>query len=336
MIERRLLIHTVFVTLAPIIVAWFGLSVPAAILLVLLLLLWRWMVVLSGFAIPNKVPELVLATISASHFVEKVRWCMDRLGVEYVEQTSGGAMGAFFRGRTVPQLKVRTGSVQSSIGNSAEILRYLWGRYGVELRDAAAFLEPTEERVELEKRLDRIGTKLQVWVYYHLLDDRRLTLHAWGVNNPATPFWQRQMLKVLFPVLRVLIRKSFRISERNYQRSVAYIGEFLSDTNGWLEDGRKSLLGGDTLNYTDLAFAAMTGLWLMPKEYGGGKADAVRIDRDRAPDRMRSDIEVWEARYPLAVRFVQRLYSEERGTVHGGAAANFRPLGRSKPAGSRA
>ncbi|MCP5093578.1 MAG: glutathione S-transferase domain-containing protein, partial [Gammaproteobacteria bacterium] len=127
MIGRRLFVHAVFLTLAPVVVAWFGLSVPGALFLVLLLLLWRWIIVLSGFAFPGKTPELVLAAISASHFVEKVRWCMDRLGLDYVEQTSGGTLGAFFRGRTVPQLKMRTGSVQSSIGNSAEILRYLWG-----------------------------------------------------------------------------------------------------------------------------------------------------------------------------------------------------------------
>jgi glutathione S-transferase len=318
MIERRLLIHAVFLTLAPIIVAWFGLSVPAAILLVLLLLVWRWVVVLSGFAIPQKTPELVLATISASHFVEKVRWCMDRLGVDYVEQPAGGTLGAFFRGRTVPQLKARTGSVQSSIGNSAEILRYLWGRYSVDDPAAAAFLEPTTERVELEQRLDRHGVNLQVWVYYHLLDDRELTLHAWGANNPATPFWQRPLLKLLFPVLRTLIRKSFRITDANYQRSVKHIEELLEEVNGWLDDGRGSLLGGDTLNYTDFAFAAMAGLWATPPEYGGGQADAVRIERDKAPEGMGRDSEAWESGYPLAAAFAKRLYKEERGTARGG------------------
>ena len=318
MIERRLLIHGVFLTLAPIIVAWFGLSVPAAILLVLLLLLWRWMVVLSGFAIPEKTPELVLATISASHFVEKVRWCMDRLGVDYVEQTSGGAIGAFFRGRTVPQLKARTGSVQSTIGNSAEILRYLWGRYAVDYPDTAGFLEPTGERIELETRLDRHGVNLQVWVYYHLLNDRDLTLHAWGANNPATPYWQRPLLRLLFPVLRTLIRRSFQITDANYQRSVEHIKKLLGEMNDLLEDGRLSLLGGDSLNYTDLAFAAMTGLWLMPEEYGGGKADAVRIEKDTAPAGMLADAEDWESSYPLAVSFVERLYKEQRGAARGG------------------
>lgn len=312
MIERRLLLHTIFLTIAPIIVAWFGLSVPAAILLVLLLLLWRWTVVLSGWVLPPKTPELVLATISASHFVEKVRWSMDRLGVEYTEQTSGGAIGAFFRGRTVPQLKMRTGSVQSSIGNSAEILRYLWGCYAVDDPEAAAFLEPTQERIEYESRLDRFGVSLQIWVYYHILNDRDVTLHAWGANSPATPAWQRPLLRLLFPVLRYLIRKSFRITEANYVRAAARIDEMLGEADTWLEDGRKSLLGGDTLNYTDFAFAAMTGLLLMPHGYGGGKAEAVRLNRDDVPEGMREDIERWASKHEQAMAFVIQLYAEER------------------------
>ncbi len=312
MIERRLLAHAAFLTLAPILVAWFGLSVPAAILLVLMLLLWRWIVVLSGFAVPEKKPDVILATISASHFVEKVRWSMDRLGIDYTEQVSAGTLGAFFRGRTVPQLRMRTGGVQSSIGNSAEILRYLWGRYVADDPEVAAFLEPTRERVELESRLDRYGVNLQVWVYYHLLDDRELTLHAWGANSPATPFWQRLLLRPLFPVLRFLIRKSFRINDENHSRAVSRIEALLAEIDGWLEDGRASLLGAGEPNYTDFAFAAMTGLWLMPAGYGGGRADDVRIERHRAPAGMQKEVESWEANFVNVARFVERLYQEER------------------------
>ena len=86
MIERRLLVHAVFLTIAPIIVAWYGLSTPAAVLIVLLLLLWRWLIVLSGIIRPEATPEVVLETIAVSHFVEKVRWSLDRLGVDYDEE----------------------------------------------------------------------------------------------------------------------------------------------------------------------------------------------------------------------------------------------------------
>lgn len=312
MTDRRLLIHTIALLLAPIIVARFGLSVPTAFGLVLLLLIWRWLIVMSGFVAPEKVPDLVLETISASHFVEKVRWCMDRLGVEYTEKPVGGTLGVFFRGRTVPQLKARTGHVRSVIGNSPEILRYLWGRYGYSDPDGAAFLEPTNERVELERRLDKLGVSLQIWIYYRILDHRELTLHAWGANNPAIPGWQRLLLKLLFPLQRAQIRTSFRINDESFARSVANIEATLADLNAELLDGRQSLLGGEELNYTDLAFAAMTGLWLLPPGYGGGKADAVRIERTEMPEPMRMDVEAWEAANPRAVEFVKRLYAEER------------------------
>ncbi len=312
MIGNRLLLHAVFLTIAPIIVAWFGLSVPAALLLVLLLLLWRWLAVLSGFVAPANTPPLILSTISVSHFVEKVRWCMDRLGVDYVERPAGGAMGAFFLGRTVPQLKARTGAVQSTIGNSAEILRYLWGRYAVDDLARAEFLRPTKERVDLESRLDQYGVSLQVWVYYHVLHDRELTLRVWGAEDPATPSWQRYLLRVLFPVLRALIRRSFRITEANYQKAASRIEALLGEVNGWLADDRTSLISDGELNYTDLTFAAMSGPWMMCPQYGGGRAEAVRIEAQRAPPAMREDVERWSEKYPRVVGFVERLYREER------------------------
>ena len=76
-----------------------------------------------------------------------------------------------------------------------------------------------------------------------------------------------------------------------------------------LADGRRSLLGGDTVNYTDIAFAAFTGLWLMSPNYGGGKADNVRLERERAPQSLRDDVERWIDAYPRAVSFVEQLYT---------------------------
>jgi len=310
--DNRNFVFAIAVFIAPVVVAWYGLSVTAAVGIVILLLLCRWFITLSGIIAPEKTPELVLATISASHFVEKVRWSMDRLGVDYVEETSGGTLGAYFRGRTVPQLKVRTGHVRSVIGNSPDILRYLYGRYLHNDPERAAFLEPTTERLEFERRLDRYGVSLQVWVYYHLLHDRSLALHAWGADSPATPAWQRVVLRALFPLLARLIRFSFKIDDTNYARSVAHIEQLLADIDADLTDGRRSLLGGSETNYTDIQFAAFTGLWLMPAGYGGGKADAVRIERDRAPVGMRTDIERWIDAFPRAVPWVEKMYESRK------------------------
>jgi glutathione S-transferase len=312
MTERRLLIHGVFLCLLPILVAAFGWSVWVAILAVLLLLLWRWLIALSGFVVPERQPPLVLESISASHFVEKVRWNMDAAGIEYVERPAAGTLGAYFLGRTVPRLKIRTGAVRSQIGNSAEILRYLWGAYSVPLGERAGHLKPNPARLALEQRLDRYGVNLQVWIYHHLLEDRELTLHAWGMDDPAVPAWQRWLLQPLFPVLAFLIRRSFRITPENYSKACQHIETLLAEMDATLEVGGASILEGESPNYTDYQFAAMTGLWLQPLNYGGGKADSSRIERGQTSNPMRADIERWIESYPAVVAWVQTLYAEER------------------------
>ena len=312
MARKRLLLHSIFLVLLPIFVAWFGLGLFTTIGLVALLLLWRWLAVMSGILAPEKTPDVMLETIALSHFVEKVRWCMDRLEIDYTERQSGGTLGAYFTGRSVPQLRVRTGVVQTVVGNSPEILRYLWGGCFASHGERVAFLEPSNERLALEKQLDRYGRFLQVWVYYHLLHDRELTLHAWGVANPRVPAWQRLALRGLFPLLAALVRRSFSISEQHYAKAVLSVDELLGSIEVQLADGRRSILGGDIINYTDIAFAAFAGLWMQPEAYGGGKADSSQIAHERMPADMRADVERWLEDYPKATTLVTRLYAEER------------------------
>ena len=306
--SRRVFVHTVVLFLLPITAVVFDWSIFAAVLALLVMLLWRWLISMMTIAKPERMPELQLDSISISHFVEKVRWNLDLTGLDYIENAAGGTLGAFFLGRTVPRLRFRTGAVRSEIGNSAEILRYLWGRYGSELGDRAAHLEPTPERLDFEGRLDNYGVNLQVWCYAHVLPDRALTLRAWGADNPEVAAWQRIALKLMYPVQSALIRRSFRITPNNLIKVSERIETLLEDVDTALADGRRSILGGDTPNYTDYAFAAMTGVWLQPPNYGGGRAEHVRLDRDRLPEGMRADVDRWSEDYPRLVAFTQALY----------------------------
>ena len=312
MTDKRLVIHAAFVLLLPIIVAAFGLSVWSAIGLVLLGLAWRWALVMLGWRTSYKGPNLVLETISASHYVEKVRWCLDRLGVEYEERPWGGTLGAFYKGRTVPCLHVRTGAVWSRIGNSAEILRFLWGAHATTLPDEAKFLEPTPERLEFEAAVDRCGQSLQVWVYFHFRDRVDLSRRAWGLEDPRVPRWQRELLRVGAPLQAALIRNAFQTNEPHYRKSCARIEELLNMVEMRLADGRESILGGSSINYTDMAFAAIVGLALRPEGYGGGAADHTWIEYDDLPAEMRDDIDRWRHDHPRTMEFVTALYRDER------------------------
>jgi len=312
MAGKRLLAHSLFLIALPVIVAWYGFSTFGAIVLVLAALLWRVGITLSVLLFPPKVPDLELETITISHFAEKTRWCMDRLGVAYVERPVAGIFGVLFTGRSVPQLKARTGIVQSVIGNSAEILRYLWGRYSTELGDKADFLAPTGERLQMEKRIDRYGAHLQVWVYYHILNDRSLALDAWGRNDASVPFWQRALLPLMFPVFRAFLKRAFRLTDEHYRSVVEKIEALLGEVEALLDDGRRSILGGDETDFVDISMASMSSLWLQQEGFAAGRAKAVLIDRGRYPIQMGVDVERWSDQFPLTRTFIERLYREER------------------------
>ncbi|MDH3587822.1 MAG: hypothetical protein OEQ74_00310 [Gammaproteobacteria bacterium] len=305
-------IHALFVLSLPLIVAALGLGLPAAVALVLVTLLWRWALTLAGLLSPEKGAELVLETISASHFVEKVRWSLDRLGIPYEERHNVGTIGAFFVGRTVPRLHIRTGAVTSVIGDSPAILRYLWGRYAAQCGARAEFLRPSVAALALETEIDRYGVLLQQWIYHHILPDRKLSLHVWGYKDPTLPGWQRVAIFVLFPLIRVMMRRAFRLRPGSHERTVEKIESFLQQMENRLGDERKGLLGDEQMTFVDIAFAALSGIWVWPAQYGGGRATAVRPLDDQYPESLAIEVQRWRQSFPRVTAFVERLYETER------------------------
>lgn len=295
----------------PLLVAALDLGVLAAAALVALCLIAAWVLRLRGLA-ADRAPELVLETLRASHFSEKVRWSMDRLGVAYTEQSDVGTLGAFYAARTVPRLSVRTGAVRSTIGDSPAILRYLWGRYAAELPERAQFLRPHAAALDYERRVDRYGAWLQQWVYFHLLPNRNLTLGIWGARDPSMPVWQRLAVRVLYPLQRLLMRRTFRIGVSGYAHAVSRIEGFLAEVEDQLGDGRYALLGGEVTTFVDIAFAALSGIWVWPANYGGPAAAVVIPAFDQLPAPMRADIERWKQAYPRVTAHVEGLYAAQR------------------------
>ena len=310
--SRQRLIHAVFLLALPLIVAGFGLSLFSAVLLVLAGLAWRQAILLSALMEPPAGPQLELETIQNSHFVERARWCLDRLGVDYVEKPMGGVIGVFFRGRTVPMLTVRTGRTRSSICDSSHILRYLYGRFVAERPEQAAFLEPTPERLDWERRLDGYGVQLQVWVYHHLLKDPAKCKEAWGANSAVLPAWQRWTILALYPVLEMFIRRAFQPDEEHYGRAMEQIEKVLGDAESLLADGRQTLLGGDAPDFIDLTLASLSSLWSWPENFAAGRYAADRPPVRELPYGLRVDAERWRERFPAAAAHIDRLYREER------------------------
>jgi len=319
------LLNAAFFLALPLLVAAFDLSLLTAIGLLILGLLWRQLLVLSALTRPRQAQDLVLETIQNSHFAEKGRWCLDRLGVDYREKPWAGVIGVLFRGRTVPLLIVRTGRTLTPIGDSSHMLRYLYGRYVGERPEAAAFLEPTPKRLDWERRLDAYGTQLQVWIYHHLLKDPALCKQAWGAYSDRIPAWQRWSVLVLYPVLEWFIRRSFQPDEARYAEAVDRIETLLAAVESELEDGRDNLLDGGEPDFVDITLASLSALWVWPEGFAGGRYDADRPSLEQLPAGFRSDRERWRERFPRTIAHVERLYAKQRTVVSPAGAALSEP-----------
>ena len=252
---------------------------------------------------------LRLHSISVSHYTEKVRWCLDRLGVPYEEVPNVGILGVLVTGRTVPALEVPPGLTR--IGDSPRILRYLWGEYAGRLPfERTAFLEPTPATLELEQFFDRrLGNDVRVWVYARVFQRRDLMLRSWGLEEKHIPAWQRLLLHVLAPLLRFAVRRMLGVSANRAARAYERTCESFDRVDALLADGRRYLMG-ETLSFVDIAFASLAALAVLPPEYAGRSLQGRRITMDDIDPEWRALVEGFRAR--PAGQLVLRLYRDER------------------------
>jgi len=133
--------------------------------------------------------SVILHSLAPSHFCEKTRWQLQRLGVRYREKCTLG-ISFMLTGYSLPTVRFPTGWSGSYISDSSHIARYLWGLYSTEPH--ALWLKPTPETLELEKLADGAGKAMQRYLYYYLLayeDGKYLDVarFAWGSNEPMVP-----------------------------------------------------------------------------------------------------------------------------------------------------
>ena len=305
-------IHLLALYALPVVVVAAGWGLPAAIGTVVAAFLLgvaaRLLVSLRALRQPER--PLRLHTITFSHYAEKARWCLDRLGVPYEEVPNVGVLGVLLTGRTVPWLEVPPGLTR--ISESSRILRYLWGEYAGRLPgDRTWFLEPTPAALDLEAKLDRrLGNDVRVWLYHHLLRDTDMSFRSWGSEEPAIPRWQRALLLAFRPVLALAVRRMLGVTPARAARAWERTRETFEDVDQLLADGRRYLTGA-TLTFADITFASLGALAVLPPEYPGnrlgGRRMAVADIRDPA---WRAEVEELRAR--PSGQFILRLYREER------------------------
>jgi glutathione S-transferase len=164
-------------------------------------------------------PRLRLVTIPFSHYCEKARWALDRVGVRYVEEPHAPLFHYPFTllrggGRTVPVLVTPTGV----LADSTDILHYAdsFARDGERLypEDPPA----RREVEELEDRFDReLGAEARLWGYHQLLPRGDLAVR---MLRGGTPWVEGAALPFVFPLARALIWRAVAITDERAARAL--------------------------------------------------------------------------------------------------------------------
>ena len=246
-------------------------------------------------------PAVRLITIGFSHYCEKARWAVDRMGVKYTEDSHAplahwpAALRASGQ-RTVPVLVTDDGV----FADSTDILKY-----ADPFLPEAARLFPEEEGarrevMEVEEFVDReIGPRVRRWVYAWLLDEPIMRPMFERAMTPA----ERRMAPVLMPVIVAGIRRGLKITPALRESQLEKIKTSFATLAPRLAE--RKFLAGDSFSAADLALAALAGPAL-----GVENHPVEHPHPDSLPARMREQAE--ELRDTPVGRHVLELYRNER------------------------
>ena len=243
----------------------------------------------------------VLITIPLSHYCEKARWALDRLGVPYREEAHAPLVHRVFTmtlgGGTVPMLI----DGRRRIKTSGEILKYA---AAIDRRELLYPSDP-DQRAEVESweaRFDaHLGPHSRRWAYSQLLSNAALMRSLWTQRAPPA---EAAILRAVAPLVRALVRSTYRITPESSERSLARVHEMFRKVQARLAEGCEYLVT-ERFTAADLTFAVLAAPMLLPAQ-----CRAVQPSLDQVPSRMRD--EILRLRESIAGQFALRLFERER------------------------
>ena len=265
-------------------------------------------------------PQLRLLTIPISHYCEKARWALDRLGLAYHEERHLQVFHylrsfQLSRGPNVPVLI----DGDRSVTDSTAIMQYL-DRYAS--AETCLYPEQQRERIEeLEELFDEtLGIESRRWVYFHAMQEPRSALRT---SSQGVPGWQAAIAPLCYPLLKTYISRLLKTSAVQVATGLERARAVIAQVDSLLSDGRPYLVG-NRFTSADLTLACMMAPFLMPPEYG------VRLPQlEEMPAAMREIVE--EMRATRAGQYVLHLYRTHRQRQTGDVASSDHANSRTDP-----
>jgi len=296
----------------PFIIAYNEHGVFGTILWMILWAAFRQLIILHNIMTRRDDKTWILETLPISHYVDKIRWCMDKAKIPYEEEKDIGIFWILTTGRLVPTLKIP--GLNVSISNSSDILKYLYGHVQCLDEEKAKFLKPSPKSLELEQKIDTMGTQVRRYIYYNALiannNSDELALKIWGIHEVDIPHWQKSILKLALPILKKSLIALLKLNKENADGDLKKFEEFFNETDKILSNNQ-FLLGTDEPTYIDYSFAALAAIVVLPDQYGGPRLTPG--SRLKFSDFSMEIQEYFKKfRQTLSGKFVMKMYAEHR------------------------
>lgn len=248
----------------------------------------------------RSLPRLI--TIPVSHYCEKVRWALDWLGIDYIEEPHAPLFHRLATGRqggkSVPVLVTQSGALT----DSTDILHYL-----DTIAPEEKLLYPAEPQLrqqveEWEDLFDKhLGVCTRCWGYFYGLGDGAQLQQAWGQGAPG---YEKIALELLLPMMRAIVRRAYQPTAAGAAEAYRSIKSIFDRVSEQFTDNRLFLVG-ERLSAADISFAALAAPILLPKQH-----PMTAMQTKKIPSTMLQEIQ--QCRKTPAGQYGLRLYRECR------------------------
>lgn len=259
-------------------------------------------------------PKFELTSIRFSHYVEKVRWTMDRLGISYRERPLmpiihfavtpfvvglGGESDSHSTRFSTPILKTDRGEI---LVKSSPIMQYLSERF----LSSQETLFPNDEVAQLDEHYNcHLGPRTRELFYFNVLNQLEVIFELAERNVGQI---QTRLFKTLFPLCRKWIISGLDITCQRVNQGIDCIYREFERVGKRLADGRPFLFG-EQITAADISFACLGGAITLPSPTEGYGAYLPPLDSPcQELGRIAADL-----RQSDAGRWVLHLYRHERG-----------------------